>query len=69
MKNPYNKGDAYEYKIYDICQREKILPPNFKRAGASDKSDIKILHKNTEYNVEIKADKNGYIKIQINFIL
>ena len=19
MKNPYNKGDAYEYKIYDIC--------------------------------------------------
>ena len=59
MKNPYNKGDAYEYKIYDICQREKILPPNFKRAGASDKSDIKILHKNVEYNVEIKADENA----------
>ena len=35
------------------------MPPNFKRAGASDKSDIKILHKNAEYNVEIKADENA----------
>ena len=59
MKKPYNKGDAYEEKIFQICEKKKILAPNFNRAGASGKSDIQILHKGAVYNIEVKADQNA----------
>ena len=59
MQKPYNKGDAYEEKIFQICEKKKILAPNFNRAGASGKSDIKILHKGAVYNIEVKADENA----------
>ncbi len=70
MNKPYNKGDDYEEKIFQICEKKKILARNFNRAGASDQSDIKILHQGKEFNVEIKADENAdygqkYLKWEI----
>ena len=55
----YNKGDEYEDKITKILKYKKILPKDYKRAGASDKTDIEFIFKNQNYNIEIKADKNA----------
>ena len=55
----YNKGDKYEDKIANILIDKKILPKNYMRAGASDKTDIDFIHKNQNLNIEIKADENA----------
>ncbi len=55
----YNKGDEYEDKITKILKYKKILPKDYKRAGASDKTDINFEYDDKKYNIEIKADKNA----------
>ena len=41
----YNKGDKYEDKITNILMDKEILPNDYKRAGASHKSDIVVPYK------------------------
>lgn len=55
----YNKGDEYEDKITKILIEKKILPQNFKRAGASNRSDIEIKYKNKIIFIEIKNKNKG----------
>ena len=50
----YNKGDKYEDKITNILIDKEILPNDYKRAGASHKSDIIVPYKNKKINIEIK---------------
>ena len=46
----YNKGDKYEDKITNILIDKGILPEDYKRAGASNRSDIEIIYKNPSTN-------------------
>jgi hypothetical protein len=55
----YNEGDKYEDKITKILINKKILPTNYKRAGATHRSDIEINYKNKNINVEIKNKNKG----------
>lgn len=55
-KVPYNKGDAYEDKIYNLMKKSGILSIGNKRAGAGTGQDAKFTHKGMDYNLEIKLD-------------
>ena len=55
----YNEGDKYEDKITKILINKKILPTDYKRAGATHRSDIEINYKNKNINVEIKNKNKG----------
>ena len=50
----YNKGDKYEDKITNILIDKGILPEDYKRAGASNRSDIEIIYKKKKYKIEVK---------------
>ena len=54
MKEPYNKGDEYEAKIFDILLERELIPKGFKRAGAGGKADIAFMHASKPYNLEVK---------------
>jgi hypothetical protein len=55
----YNKGDQYEDKITNILINKKILPEDYKRAGASNRSDIEIIYKKKKYKIEVKNKSKG----------
>ncbi|MCX6701724.1 MAG: hypothetical protein NTX96_00825 [Candidatus Zambryskibacteria bacterium] len=55
-KTPYNKGDAYEDKIYNLMKTSSILSMGCKRAGAGTGQDSQFTHKGKDYNLEIKLD-------------
>lgn len=50
----YNKGDAYEEEIFQICANKKIIKPGSNRAGAGSAADLVILKKGNEINIEVK---------------
>lgn len=56
-KGSYNKGDAYEDKIFCILKRKKFLPPNTRRAGAGTGADMPFIHKGKVFILEVKKDK------------
>lgn len=51
---PYNKGDAYEDEICNICKHRKITPREFKRGGAGNGPDVIFYHRGNIYNLEAK---------------
>ncbi len=55
----YNKGDKYEDRITNILINKKLLPENYLRAGASDKTDVDFICNKKNFNIEIKADENA----------
>ena len=55
----YNEGDKYEDKITKILIDKKILPIDYERAGASDKTDVDFIFNKKNINIEIKADENA----------
>jgi hypothetical protein len=55
----YNKGDKYEDKITKILINKQLLSKDYKRAGASDKTDIDFIFDKKNFNIEIKADENA----------
>ena len=50
----YNEGDKYEDKITKILINKKILPTDYKRAGATHRSDIEINYKSKKYKCRNK---------------
>ena len=54
MKEPYNKGDEYEAKIFDILLKRGLIPKGSERAGAGGKADTVFIHANVLYNLEVK---------------
>ena len=55
----YNKGDKYEDKITNILINKKFLPKNYKRAGASNRSDVEIIYKKKNIKIEVKNKDKG----------
>lgn len=55
-KKPYNKGDAYEDKIFRIMEMHNITPKGSRRAGAGTGTDCIFITQGKEYNLEIKKD-------------
>ena len=56
IKVPYNKGDAYEDKVFRILQQLNFTIPNSRRAGAGGGTDMVLIHKGKRYNLEVKKD-------------
>jgi hypothetical protein len=52
----YNQGDSYEEKIFEILQKKKVLSPNAKRGGSSNKPDLIFLHQSRPSFIEVKLD-------------
>jgi len=53
-----NTGDIYEEKIFNLCEVNGIIAPGSTRAGAeSNAPDIKFLHRNRIYKLEVKNNK------------
>ena len=52
----YNKGDSYEEKIFQILESKKMLAPEAKRGGSSQKPDILFLHQSRPNSLEVKLD-------------
>ena len=53
---PYNRGDAYEKKLFDALQKKGVLAPGTHRAGAGTGPDLKFSHRTRIYNLEAKLD-------------
>jgi len=51
---PYNKGDAYEKKIFDILKERGLTPKNSERAGTGTGTDVVFVHKGKLFNLEVK---------------
>ena len=56
MPAGYNKGDAYEAKIHQICVQKGITPLSCIRGGAGSNADLIFIHNKEQYNLEIKFD-------------
>lgn len=64
----YNRGDAYEEKIEQICRKKGILPLDFSRAGAGSGADIIFVHHGNKNILEVKADlKADYGQRKLNW--
>jgi hypothetical protein len=56
QNQPYNRGDAYEKKLYDALKIKGVLAPGSNRAGAGGGPDLKFSHRTRVYNLEVKLD-------------
>ena len=55
-KKPYNKGDAYEARIFKLLNRLGLSPFGYSRAGAGGGTDCLFIHQGQSYNLEVKKD-------------
>ena len=53
---PYNRGDAYEQKLFEALENKGVLAPGTHRAGAGTGPDLKFSHRTRIYNLEAKLD-------------
>lgn len=40
----FNRGDAYEEKIFNICNDKKVIFPDTRRAGAGGAAEISLCY-------------------------
>jgi hypothetical protein len=63
-----NKGNAYEEKIFNICNSKSLIFPQTQRAGGGNSADIKLQNKNGELiNIEVKSHGADYGQKKLNY--